>query len=690
MELRGPVIANGGVLTSIKDDVWDGDSNNDGTNTSPAPGDWKGLEIYNTQAELNSTTFRYAGANNYAGLNFSNSRGNIKVYIDSCAQDGLYLYNCSNANVYNSDFIGNSRYGINAYLVDTLTISNCSFQGNGSHGIYNAATAPDIDDNTFWGNGGYPVYFASNSIINKEFTGNSSSGNLMEGFAVSSFNGYTHNTFYHQDDLPFIFPNNIVSHSTVDTFQIEQATFKFLPDVRLELRGPVIANGGVLTSIKDDVWDGDSNNDGTSTSAAPGDWRNFVIFGTQAELNGTRFRYAGASNNAGLYFSNSKGNIKVYIDSCAQDGLQLYNCSNANVYNSGFTGNARYGINAYVVDTLTISNSNIIGNGSYGVYLQYSDTKMRGNTITNNTGYGINNYYSSTLDLGSNDVNDKGENIIKGNDGGSYQLYNNTANEINAYYNDWGYNTAAEIDSHIYDDEENASKGKVHFNPWYVYNLAIDVKAILEGAFDGMDMTTNLNSLNLLPLTQPFNVAPWNYSGTESVAAIPNTDVVDWVLVELRDAADAASAGSGTLIDRQAGFLLKDGSIVNVDGSSTLSFAANVSENLFVVVHHRNHLEMMSSTALTPNAGVYSYDFTTGVSQAYGNSQKLISGKAVMLGGDANADGQINNGDAALWRDEAGTSGYLKTDATLDGQTDNKDKNDIWLLNKGQSSSVPD
>jgi hypothetical protein len=317
---------------------------------------------------------------------------------------------------------------------------------------------------------------------------------------------------------------------------------------------------------------------------------------------------------------------------------------------------------------------------------------MRGNSITNNAGYGIYNVYAyaaNILDLGNNDVNDKGENTIKNNDSGNYQLYNNTSNEINAFYNDWGYNTAAEIDAHIYDNDEDASKGEVHFNPWYVYNLAVDVKAILEGTFNGTDMDTDLNSLGLIPLAQPFNAAPWNYAGNESVVAIPNANVVDWVLLELRDATNAASAGSGTIIDQKAGFLLKDGSIVDINGTSTLSFASNVSQSLFVVIHHRNHLRVMSNSALTQSGGVYTYDFTTGISQAYGNDEKMVSGKAVLYGGDANADGEIGTGDATIWYNEVGTAGYLKTDVSFDGQSDNRDKNDIFVPNNGVNSQIP-
>jgi endoglucanase len=51
-------------------------------------------------------------------------------------------------------------------------------------------------------------------------------------------------------------------------------------------------------------------------------------------------------------------------------------------------------------------------------------------------------------------------------------------------------------------------------------------KLYLEGLLNGSLMRTDLRTKNLIPLQQPFNVAPWNYMGTEAVVNIP-TDVSD-------------------------------------------------------------------------------------------------------------------------------------------------------------------
>ena len=242
------------------------------------------------------------------------------------------------------------------------------------------------------------------------------------------------------------------------------------------------------------------------------------------------------------------------------------------------------------------------------------------------------------------------------------------------------------FDATTLDDEE---RFKIHFN----YTLFVDLKVFLEGPYNGTNMNTDLNSGGYIPFSQPYNTTPWNYAGTENVGSIPNTDIIDWVLIELRDAADAASAYSGTMIEQQAAFLLNDGTIVGLNGSSNLEFKAPYLQNLYIVIIYRNHLDIMSAIAVTESAGVYSYDFTTGSGQAYGGflAHKDIGGGVYgMMGGDANADGFINTDDGTnVWQFEAGDSGYLPSDVTLDGQANNQDKDDVWVLNEGSNSQLP-
>ncbi len=225
------------------------------------------------------------------------------------------------------------------------------------------------------------------------------------------------------------------------------------------------------------------------------------------------------------------------------------------------------------------------------------------------------------------------------------------------------------------------------------YMEILNLKVFLEGPFNGTDMNTDLNNLNLLPLNQPYNTSPWNYSGTETVDVIPNPEVVDWVLVEIRDAQNAASAGSSSRVARQAALLLKNGDIVGLDGSSILMFNCPINQQMFVVLLYRNHLGILSANAITQNEnGLYIYDFSYAASRAYGDGQKnLGNGIFGMIGGDANADGIINvSGDKPVWIPQAGKKGYLNSDINRDGQSNNKDKNNLWFRNLGEETYIPE
>jgi len=222
-------------------------------------------------------------------------------------------------------------------------------------------------------------------------------------------------------------------------------------------------------------------------------------------------------------------------------------------------------------------------------------------------------------------------------------------------------------------------------------DFQLDLTVFLEGTFGTTEMNTYLNSAGVIPDIQPYSGAPWNYAGTESFVTIPNADVVDWVLVELRDAVDSVSATSGTAVDTIAGLLLKDGSVVTTNGSSNLTFSSAIANSLFVVIYHRNHISVMSSVALSEAGGIYSYDFTSSATAAYGtDAQKNIGSFWVMYGGDSDANGTVENLDIDTnWSSETGNAGYLSSDLDLDGQSNNKDKNDIWIINNGISVQIP-
>jgi len=142
--------------------------------------------------------------------------------------------------------------------------------------------------------------------------------------------------------------------------------------------------------------------------------------------------------------------------------------------------------------------------------------------------------------------------------------------------------------------ESVMSNDTINFNLFPLNSGLLDCRVFLEGPYSilGDSMLTTLYNNGMIPLNQPFTDPPWYYIGTESVTEIPE-GVVDWILVELREDTTSTSP----VIDTRAGFILSDGKIVDMDGSSPLRF--NVSEDdYYVVVKQRNHLSVMSSNTV--------------------------------------------------------------------------------------------
>ena len=231
----------------------------------------------------------------------------------------------------------------------------------------------------------------------------------------------------------------------------------------------------------------------------------------------------------------------------------------------------------------------------------------------------------------------------------------------------------------------------------------LSIKVFLEGPANptAPSMNTSLNTSGYLPLSQPYNQPPWNYAGSEQFSLVP-AGVVDWVLVELRDAPGPAQATAATLVSGwPKAFLLKaDGTITQTDGVTLPNLSGlDVQNSLYVVIRHRNHLAVMSSGGLTYAGGGYSWDFTQSLTKAfarmdksaYMNGHKLLgNGLFGMFGGDGDANGQIQTQDKNnIWNPQSGLSGYRMGDFDLNGQVQTQDKNNIWNPNSGIGSSVP-
>ena len=117
-------------------------------------------------------------------------------------------------------------------------------------------------------------------------------------------------------------------------------------------------------------------------------------------------------------------------------------------------------------------------------------------------------------------------------------------------------------------------------------------------------MNNTLNTSGILQTNaaaQPYN-GIYSYPGTENVSPTffaSHTDIVDWVLIEIRDAVTPS-----TVIATRAAFVNQDGTLVDTDGTTTQITFNNVPlGNYYVTIRHRNHLGIRSSGTIDFSSG---------------------------------------------------------------------------------------
>ena len=177
-------------------------------------------------------------------------------------------------------------------------------------------------------------------------------------------------------------------------------------------------------------------------------------------------------------------------------------------------------------------------------------------------------------------------NIIAGTDDGVFRSTNNGGSWVQmnqGLTNQYVFSLAINPNGNIFAGTEGGI---------FRSTISANLKVYLEGPYSGGGaMTTTLNTNNLIPLNSNSAYSTSTYGYTASVVtSIPNSDIVDWVLVELR-----TGTASGTKVATRAAFLKSDGTIVDVDGKSPVHFPALFDANYYVVVRHRNHLAIMSA-----------------------------------------------------------------------------------------------
>jgi hypothetical protein len=181
-----------------------------------------------------------------------------------------------------------------------------------------------------------------------------------------------------------------------------------------------------------------------------------------------------------------------------------------------------------------------------------------------------------------------------------------------------------------------------------INTIKLCAKVFLGGPYnkDSMLMMDNLRQLNVLPTTTPYS--PFITTASPSIFAITgNAAIVDWVLVELRSAANNAM-----VVAKKSVLVQRDGSLVDSSGNNILEFTGLSNGNYFVSVKHRNHLGVMTANAMALNnmTPINCIDFTNTSTALFLNANtqfsnaspltgatQIINNKRVLYSGNCNA-----------------------------------------------------
>ncbi|MBI3274267.1 MAG: right-handed parallel beta-helix repeat-containing protein, partial [Candidatus Colwellbacteria bacterium] len=389
LTIAGKLIAEGTqeeniIFTSLKDDAHAGDTNNDGSVTTPAAEDWGTIKILADGSILKYATMRYGGKRDVPGASmFANIRvenASTSITYSTIEHSGVYGIWLKTAS------------GTIAHNIVQNNIRTIGGQEKGT-GIAISGGAPDIRENTITKNivGIAVEAEGSPSIVKNSFTQNSedaitisssypafaentASGNGTNGVVVS---GVADKDFMLSGSLPFVTKSG-------STYTIPAGkTLTAVPGTIFKMRGAFSVSGKfiaegtpekniVFTSLNDDDYGGDTN--GTTTAPAIADW-NHIAFNAgsaSSSLKYVRIRYGG-DNATGA----DRGAIRITDSSIGIDNAIIEKNYYAGIYMTHSTSTS-------ITNSLIRDHADSTSMIHYGIFLTSSSTPLISNTAFKN------------------------------------------------------------------------------------------------------------------------------------------------------------------------------------------------------------------------------------------------------------------------------------------------------------------
>ena len=236
---------------------------------------------------------------------------------------------------------------------------------------------------------------------------------------------------------------------------------------------------------------------------------------------------------------------------------------------------------------------------------------------------------------------------------------------------------------------------------------SLALRVLLGGPYDQGTLLMNdgLRSGALLPLAQPYDGLGFPvHAGGAAITAAPvlattgPNAIVDWVRVEFRSAGNPSQA-----ITVRHALLQRDGDVVApANGTSNIQLNGLATGSYYVAIRHRDHLGVMTASAVNLSGSAVTVDFTLTTTATYGSSaQKQTGTKMLLWAGDATGNGVLkytgsgNDRDPIILAVGGSTPNntvsnvYDRRDTNLDGvikYTGSGNDRDIILTNVGSTT----
>lgn len=344
------------VFTSFKDDTVGGDTNNDGSATSPAPGDWGSIKIAADGSVFDHVRVSYGGlqdmpfANHWTNLRVENSSFSLRnSVIEHSGTYGAFLSNVSGTIEGNTIRLNNLHPNLDStgfYVFGgNLVIQNNTFMQNGIglalyHGL--GENSFTVTGNIFTQN---TLEAVSLSNTYPSFSNNTAEGNGTNGIALG---GHLTQDYTFSANLPFVILGQLsILAEKIATFV--EGTIVKLSGGGISVLGKIIVNGSensrvYFTSLRDDSIGGDTNNDGQASLPQPGDWQNITFTGSSSPslLSYATVRYGGTTHPTSAEVgalrvkNTSLDIINTIIEENYNYGAEFHNATSTSIMGSIF------------------------------------------------------------------------------------------------------------------------------------------------------------------------------------------------------------------------------------------------------------------------------------------------------------------------------------------------------------------